>query len=63
MTLDHRNVNVAGISLHVVEGDREYGDLERYVAGLRTTGLRNVTGRLIRACGPRQMSNRSRSPR
>jgi pimeloyl-ACP methyl ester carboxylesterase len=34
-----------------IRGDREYGDLERYVAGLRTAGLRNVTGRLIRACG------------
>jgi pimeloyl-ACP methyl ester carboxylesterase len=34
-----------------IRGDREYGDMERYVAGLRAAGLRNVTGRLIQGCG------------
>jgi pimeloyl-ACP methyl ester carboxylesterase len=34
-----------------MRGDHEYGDMERYAAGLRTAGLRNVTGRLIQGCG------------
>jgi pimeloyl-ACP methyl ester carboxylesterase len=32
-------------------GEREYGELEPYVAGLRAAGLQNVTGRLIRDSG------------
>jgi pimeloyl-ACP methyl ester carboxylesterase len=48
---DNKSVRQIHTPVLYLRGEKEQGDIERYVQGLRSAGLRNVTGHLIRHSG------------